>query len=42
MKEGLQEAADQEHRSLANMIELMMRDYCGRNGVAIRNPGSAG
>jgi hypothetical protein len=27
--------AAQEHRSLANMIEVMIRDYCGRSGVAV-------
>ncbi len=41
VKEGLRAAAEQERRSLANMIEVMIRDYCERNGVAIKNPGSA-
>jgi len=35
IKEGLRAVADQEHRSLANMIEVMIRDYCGRNGIRI-------
>ena len=35
LKEGLRAAAVQEHRSIANMIAVMIRDYCGRNGVAI-------
>jgi hypothetical protein len=35
VKEGLRAIAEQEHRSLANMIEVMIRDYCERNGVAI-------
>lgn len=35
IKEGLRAVAAQEHRSLANMIEMMILDYCGRNGVAI-------
>lgn len=35
IKEGLRAVAAQEHRSLANMIEVMILDYCGRNGVAI-------
>ncbi len=35
LKEALRAAADQEHRSLANMIEVLIRDYCGRNGIAI-------
>lgn len=35
IKEGLRAVAAQEHRSLANMIEVMILDYCGRNGVTI-------
>ncbi len=35
LKEALRTAAEQEHRSIANMVEVMIRDYCGRNGVAI-------
>ncbi|GAB6057337.1 hypothetical protein [Desulfonatronum parangueonense] len=35
VKNGLQKAADKEHRSLANMLEVMIRDYCTRNGVVI-------
>ncbi len=35
LKQGLKTAAEQEHRSIANMDEVMIRDYCGRNGVAI-------
>lgn len=35
LKEALRTAADQEHRSIANMIEVMIRDHCGRNGIAI-------
>jgi len=42
VKEGLRVAAEQERRSLANMIEVMIRDYCERNGVTIKNSGSAG
>ena len=36
LKEGLRAAADREHRSIANMIEVLIRDYCGRNGITIR------
>lgn len=39
IKEGLRAVADQEHRSLANMIEVMIRDYCRRNGVTIPEQG---
>jgi hypothetical protein len=35
IKEGLRAIAEQEHRSLANMIEVMIWDYCERNGIAI-------
>ena len=36
LKEGLRTAADREHRSIANMVELLIRDYCGRNGITIQ------
>ena len=42
VKEGLRTMAEQERRSLANMIEVMICDYCERNDVAIENSGSAG
>lgn len=35
LKEGLRAAAGKEHRSIANMVAVMIRDYCGRNGVPI-------
>ena len=35
VKEGLRAVAGQERRSLANMIEVMIRDYCERNGVKV-------
>ena len=35
LKEALRAAAQQEHRSIANMVEVLIRDYCGRNGIAI-------
>ena len=34
VKEGLRAAAEQERRSLANMIEIMILDYCTRKGIA--------
>ena len=40
LKEGLRAAAVQEHRSIANMIAVMIRDYCGRVGVEISAPGA--
>lgn len=36
LKEGLRAAAVKEHRSIANMIAVMIRDYCGRVGVPIQ------
>ena len=40
VKEALRTAARQEHRSIANMVEVMIRDYCGRNGIAIPEQGA--
>lgn len=36
LKEALRAAAEQEHRSIANMVEVMIREYCGRAGVPIQ------
>ncbi len=33
VKEALRTVAEHERRSLANMIEVMIRDYCGRAGI---------
>ena len=41
VKEGLRAMAGQERRSLANMIEVMILDYCGRNGVAVDTSGKS-
>ena len=35
LKEALRTAANQEHRSIANMVEVLIRDYCGNNGISI-------
>jgi hypothetical protein len=40
LKEALRTAADREHRSIANMVEVLIRDYCGRNGIAIPEQGA--
>lgn len=40
LKEALRAAAEREHRSVANMVEVMIRDYCGRNGIAIPEQGA--
>ncbi|MBX9812319.1 MAG: hypothetical protein K2Y16_12015 [Burkholderiales bacterium] len=52
LKEALRTAAAREHRSIANMVEVLIRDYCERNGIAIpeqddsfdvsRNPAKGG
>ena len=38
LKEAVRTAAELEHRSIANMIEIMIRDYCGRKEIAIAEP----
>ena len=40
VKDGLKVMASQERRSQANMIEIMIRDYCQRNGVDIEDVGT--
>jgi len=35
LKEALRAAAVHEHRSIANMVEVLIRDWCGRNAIAI-------
>lgn len=42
LKEALRTAAAREHRSIANMVEVLIRDYCGRNGIEIDEEPSAG
>jgi hypothetical protein len=36
LKEALRTAAEREHRSTVNVIEVLIRDYCGRNGITIQ------
>ena len=36
LKEAVRTAAGNEHRSIANMIAVMIRDYCGRAGIEIQ------
>ena len=35
LKEALRAAASREHRSIANMVKVLIRDYCGRNDIGI-------
>ncbi len=35
LKEALRLAANKEHRSVANMVELLIREHCGATGVPV-------
>jgi hypothetical protein len=35
VKEAVREAADQEHRSVANMVEMLIRRHCDVTGIVI-------
>jgi hypothetical protein len=35
LKEALRTAAEREHRSIANMVEVFIRGYCERNEISI-------
>ena len=35
IKEAIREAARRDHRSIANMIELLIRKHCEEVGIAI-------
>jgi hypothetical protein len=45
VKEALRTAAELEHRSVANMVEVMIRNYCERHRIEIplkvKNKGGA-
>ena len=36
LKEALRSAAEHQHRSIANMVEVLIRDYCETNAISIR------
>ena len=36
LKEGLRTVSQQEHRSIANMVAVLIRDYCEQNGIEIQ------
>ena len=36
VKEALGTAAEREHRSIANIADVLIRDYCGRHGITIQ------
>lgn len=35
VKEAVREAAAREHRSVANMVEMLIRRHCGAAGISI-------
>ena len=35
LKDAVREAADLEHRSVANMVEMLIRRYCDEAGIVI-------
>lgn len=35
VKQAVREAADREHRSVANMVEMLIRRHCDRSGIVI-------
>lgn len=35
IKDAVREAAAREHRSVANMVEVLIRRYCDQEGIAI-------
>lgn len=41
VKEALRTAAAHEHRSIANMVEVLILDYCESHGIAVttQSPG---
>lgn len=41
LKEALREAAVREHRSIANMIEILIRDYCSLKEIKLSNEKTA-
>lgn len=42
LKDAVRTAAELEHRSIANMIEMMIRDHCAKVGVEIAEPAVLG
>lgn len=42
LKDAVRTAADSDHLSIANLIEVMIPDYCGRVGVVIHDTPARG
>ncbi len=38
IKQAVRQAAAREHRSVANMIEVLIRRHCDQAGIAIAEP----
>lgn len=36
LKKALRTAAAREHRSITNMVKILIRDYCIQNGINIQ------
>ncbi len=41
VKAALKMMVEQQRRSLANMVEVMIRDYCAKNGISINSHSKA-
>jgi uncharacterized protein (DUF1778 family) len=37
LKELIREAAEREHRTIANFIEVLVRQHCVEHGVAVQS-----
>ena len=35
IKEAIREAANREHRSIANMVEILIRQHCEKVGITV-------
>jgi hypothetical protein len=35
VKDAVREAAEREHRSVANMVEMLIRRHCDQSGISI-------
>ena len=38
LKDAVREAASREHRSVANMVEVLIRRHCNDSGIPIDDP----
>ena len=42
LKEALRTAAELEHRSIANMVAVLIMDYCERNDIPVELDSASG